>query len=186
MTAQEQITLTGIIISACVGFGGLMFAAFTQWLAYKNRTATYQGKLYDEQMKLYPEFLTMISKCTDASLRCCLFFGSDNRKDYTELSDELNRVKNRLEQCEHVLCDDVIKSLCNFKLCVFEILSCKEFSEYDEDALMKMHYEVSESRYNVIKAIRKHTGVDRLSDETIKLIGSHREAKQRVKPQQSS
>ena len=171
MTAQEQITLAGIVCSTCVGLSGLVFAGYTQWIAYKNRTAFYQGKLYDEQLKVYAELMKLAVACRSNTMSCVL---DTSEGQFTKFKDTFREFSAKVFQYEHILPNDILTVAFEFKARVFIILRLEDTWSKNEER-QSFFINVMISMEFLSNAIREHIGIEKLTAKNVELIGKQRE-----------
>jgi hypothetical protein len=177
MTVQEQVTLAGIICSFLVGIGGIIFAGFNQYLNYKSRTAQFRHKVYDEQIKLYPELIMLLR---DAVMGAIAFHHNLTNRDSDSRRQAIASWSEANDCCiKHaaILPEDVIKSADKVTSSVFSIV-LPASDDKQSGQLTTLVASLDKLHQNVIQAMRRCSGVDILTKETLSLIGVSNQAEQ--------
>ncbi len=67
-TENSNNSGSGVNLSATVGLGGLSLAGLSLWLNHRSRTSQLRQKLYEEQLKVYPEVLSVLEDAQISAL----------------------------------------------------------------------------------------------------------------------
>jgi hypothetical protein len=176
--------LVGIICSFIVGSGALVVSACTLWITFTARTAQYRNRLYEEQLKLYPELIALmdvavinaltyrqVCKEQEESAKEGLEREYDREKFFSDAHEGYRKLNDCFKKACHLLPDEVCRATGGVVASVL-CLVFPVFIEDDKEQLKKLRLGIAEQQEAVVRAMRHCVGADNLTGETLKLFGS--------------
>jgi hypothetical protein len=167
--------------SAVVGIGGLLVAALSLWLSYKDRRSTHRELLYQKQIEAYTAVINVLNPLYDA----CIYFIM-TKASRLRLDSE-TRPQLRLETTEagrqfHVeyqkwalfLPSVVHDEISGFFKVLNAISAPDDVASHHPRELVYSddpHMELAKAYGQVIAAARTGLGIEPLSDDILKLVG---------------
>ena len=171
---------TAVLVSC----GGLLVAAFSVWLSYKNRGATHRDKLYERQMDGY----VVVLKALNELYGGCQRFVVENGFRL----DDAGRVKFRLAMSRGELAPayrklaqvhqdwilflppELGEAITKFNRVLMALSAEPQVSKQYPDGLVYSSdpgWDISVAYQEVVRAARRAIGVEPLSAEILRVVG---------------
>jgi hypothetical protein len=175
---------------AAIGLGALAFAALTVWLGYFERTQALRQALYEKRLEIYPELLTAVLKVEGVASEATLFQVVENAEGQ-ELDDDQRRTINVQagpssaalwdfeQRWQVIMSRDVAAALKCFREELWELTgnfpaSATTRERREENITGDPAGYLMDAQFDIVQAIRRDLGVDRLTDEMLRSFGAHR------------
>jgi hypothetical protein len=167
--------------SAVVGIGGLLVAALSLWLSYKDRRSVHRELLYQKQVEAYTAVINALNPLYDACIYFIMTKASRLRLD-NETRPQLRSETTQLGRQFHIehqkwalFLPTVVHDEISGFFKVLNAISAPEdvVSHYPRELVYSEdpHKELAKAYGRVIAAARSGLGIEPLSEDILKLVG---------------
>lgn len=178
---------------AALGLGALALAALTVWLGYLERTQALRQALYQKRLEVYHELLTAVLKVQEVASEATLFQVIENAEGQ-ELDDDQRHIMlaqiqpssaalwDFEQRWQIIMSQDVTAALGRFREELWELTgsfpaSATTRESREENITGDPASYLMDAQFDIVQAIRRDLGVDRLTDEMLRSFGAHRSRK---------